>query len=412
LEAVQERHFLGLRGNALTISVAELIAGMGLFLTMPFWSIYVLSLGASVTMVGLLNTIQGLFTASLMCPIGYLSDRIGRKKPVVIAGFLASLGPFIQFFASDWVQLIPGIILVSLFQVMMPVRQSIVADSLRTEDRVTGFATFFAIVMIPSACMPLVSGYVMDQLGLNNGMRLSLLLSGTLCLTASIIRARFLKDERVKNDSSKDNRSVTLQAVVKEMFEPIVTIRDLRILILGSCGVMFVFGVMQTYSALYVVDVVGITKTEWGLISTVVGFVSVFARIPLSKLTTRLGNRKAIILSNFGRSAYPIAFVNSQNAYHLALSGIGYTFAFNIGSPAYQVLITELAPENMRGRAYGVFGMVWGALGPLSAPVGGALWETWGPSWAFYMASFAGLVSSILTYILLREKRGARSALG
>jgi len=197
---------------------------------------------------------------------------------------------------------------------------------------------------------------------------------------------------------------VPLQAALKEMFEPIVKIRDLQILILGSCGVMFVFGVMQTYSALYVVDVVGITKTEWGLISTIVGFVSVLARIPISRLTMRLGNRKAIILSNFGRSAYPVAFVNSQNAYHLALSGIGYTFAFNIGSPAYQVLITELVPADMRGRAYGVFGMAWGAIGPLSAPVGGALWETQGPSWAFYVASLAGLVSSILTYIFLRKK--------
>ena len=404
MEAVQERHFLGLRGNALTVSITELIAGMGLFLTMPFWSIYVLSLGASVTMVGLLNTIQGLFTASLMCPIGYLSDRIGRKKPVVIAGFLASLGPLIQFFASDWVQLIPGIVLVSLFQVMMPVRQSIVADSLREEERVTGFATFFAIVMLPSACMPLVSGYVMDQLGLSNGMRLSLLLSGTLCLVASVIRARFLKDDQLNSDSPKKSKSVSLQAALKEMFEPIVRIRDLQILILGSCGVMFVFGVMQTYSALYVVDVVGITKTEWGLISTIVGFVSVLARIPISRLTMRLGNRKAIILSNFGRSAYPIAFANSQNSYHLALSGIGYTFAFNIGSPAYQVLITELVPADMRGRAYGVFGMAWGAIGPLSAPVGGALWETRGPSWAFYVASLAGLVSSILTYIFLRKR--------
>lgn len=405
LETNQERHFLGLRGNALTISITELIAGMGLFLTMPFWSIYVRSLGASVTMVGLLNTISGLFTASLMCPIGYLSDRIGRKKPVVICGFLAALGPFVQFLASDWIQLIPGTILGAMFQVMAPVRQSIVADGLRKEDRVTGFATFFTIVMFPSACMPLVSGYVMDQLGLNNGMKLSLLLSGTLCLTASIIRAKFLKDERANTKPSKDERSVNLKEAVKEMFEPLTTIRDLRILIFGSCGVMFIFGIMQAYSALYVVDIMGISKTEWGLISTIIGFVSVFVRIPLSKLTVKLGNRKAIILSNFGRSAYPIAFVHAQNLFHLASFGIGYTIAFNIGSPAFQVLITELAPVNMRGRAYGVFGMVWGALAPLSTPIGGALWETWGPAWAFYMAGLSGLISSVFTYVFLRETK-------
>lgn len=405
LETNQERHFLGLRGNALTISITEFIAGVGLFLTIPFWSVYVRSLGASVTMVGILSTIAGLFTAALMCPIGYLSDRIGRKKPVVIAGFIAALGPFVQFLASDWIQLIPGVILGAMFQVMGPVRQSIVADELRPEERVTGFASFFTIIMFPSACMPLISGYIMDQLGLINGMKLCLLLSGTLSLIASIIRAKFLKEEQKNANPSADEGNVNLKVAVKEMFEPLTAIKDLQILIIGSCGVMFIFGILQSYSSLYVVDVMGISKTEWGLISTIVGFVSVFIRIPISKLTIKIGNRKAIILSNFGRSVYPIAFVNAQNLFHLASFGIGYAIAFNIGSPAYQVLITELAPARMRGRAYGVFGMMWGAMAPLSTPVGGAIWEACGPAWSFYVASLSGIISSLFLYIFLGKAK-------
>lgn len=403
MKTSRERQFLGLKGNVLTISITELIAGMGVFLTQTFWSAFVvLSLGASVTMLGLLNMVSALFTAVLMVPIGYLSDKIGRKKPVVIGGFIASLGSFLQVLASDWVQLIPGVALASMLQVMWPIRQSIVADQLRPEERVTGFAAFFTIVMFPSAVAPLVAGYIMDQLGLDYGMRLSLLASGILGLIASIIRAKFIKEDP-KNLSLSTDRRKDLKGAVTEMLEPLISIKNLQILMLGSCGVMFIFGIIQSYSALYVVKVMGISKTEWGLISAIVGFVSVFIRIPIAKLTIKLGNRKAIILSQFGRAAYPIAFVNSQNLFDLALLGIGYTIAFNIGSPAFQALITDLSPVEMRGRAYGVFGMMWGTLAPISTVLGGAVWDSWGPAWSFYIAGLSGFFSTIFLYTFLKE---------
>ena len=45
---------IGLKGNALVVSLTELIHDSGIWLTDPFWSLYVLSLGGSLSDLALL----------------------------------------------------------------------------------------------------------------------------------------------------------------------------------------------------------------------------------------------------------------------------------------------------------------------------------------------------------------------
>ncbi len=346
-----------------------------------------------------------------MAPMGYLSDRIGRKKPVVVGGFIASLGPLLQALAQDWYQLIPGALVSSVLQVMWPVRQSIVADELRPEDRVSGFATFFTIVMFPSAVMPLLSGYVLDAMGLDYGMRVMLLGSGVLGLLASMLRLIFLREEASGQKSAAKPRNAGAASLFAAIFEPIAKVRALQVLILGSWGVMFVFGVMNSFGAVYATEYLSVSKTEWGLISSAAGLIGASMRIPISRVTIILGQGNALAISQLGRSLYPIAFVHIRGSYNLLALCAGYNLAFNLGSPAYQAMITEYTPPDQRGRSYGAFGMMWGTLAQLSSLLGGAMWDTMGPVWAFYSAGFFACISSgfLCGWLILHHRRTVAS---
>jgi len=402
------RQFLGLRGNALTISLTDFVATAGMFLSQPFWSLYVLSLDASVVDLGLINLAAAIFGAFLMAPMGYLSDRAGRKRPVVISGFIASLGPLTQAVASHWLQLVPGVLLASVQQIVWPIRQSIVADELKPEERISGFATFFMIVMLPSAIMPLFSGYILDAVGLDQGMRIMLLINGSLGLVTSFLRMKFLREEPRKQNSTAQKEGSGIIPLFKEIFEPIIKVRTLQILVLGTWGVMFIFGVMGSFGPVYATEYMGISMTEWGFISTVSGLIGTFMRIPISRITMRLGERNALALSQVGRSLYPIIFVHAQNSLQVLAMNAGYNFAFNLGSPAYQALITEYTPSHQRGRAYGVFGMMWGTLAQVATLLGGAVWETYGPVWTFYSAGLIAYSSTafLCGWLLLEYRRG------
>ncbi|MEM2906120.1 MAG: MFS transporter [Candidatus Bathyarchaeia archaeon] len=404
------RKFLGLRGNALTISITELVTGIGMFLTSPFWSLYALSLGASVTSLGFLQMFSGLLGVFLMVPGGYLADKIGRKRPVVIGGLVATLGSVLQAFAQDWVQLIPGMVLSSGMMMTWPARQSMVADDMLPEERVPGFAAFFTLMMLPSAVMPTVSGYVMDYYGLVPGMRMSFIAAAALGGIATVLRVRFISESRSKplQLEKPGGRGARLSVVLRDAFEPL-SIRAVRTLFLGCSGIMLIFGFQQSFSSVYAVEVIRLSKTEWGVISGFMGVASLFMRIPIARLTVRIGERNAIIISQFGRSVYPAAFALSTDSFQLMALGLGYTAAFNLGSPAFQALLTEMSPPEKRGRVYGLWGMVWGGATSVSPALAGLLWELWGAATAFYIASAAGALST--AYLLLFRDRLAAEEL-
>ncbi|MEE8322156.1 MAG: MFS transporter, partial [Candidatus Bathyarchaeia archaeon] len=117
----KERVFLGLRGNALVLTLTQFLITCGMFLTNPFWSLYVLELGASISDLGFFSLLTGLLPAVFIAPVGYLGDCMSRKKLIIIGSLLSSFGPLLNAFATNWVQLIPGTLIGSLIQIFNPV---------------------------------------------------------------------------------------------------------------------------------------------------------------------------------------------------------------------------------------------------------------------------------------------------
>ncbi|MDX1455257.1 MAG: MFS transporter [Gammaproteobacteria bacterium] len=83
-QAHEKTHWLGVTTLAGTLGLRML----GLFMVLPVLALYVERLpGGTALLVGLAMGIYGLTQAVLQLPMGWLSDRIGRK-PVIVAGLL------------------------------------------------------------------------------------------------------------------------------------------------------------------------------------------------------------------------------------------------------------------------------------------------------------------------------------
>lgn len=400
----KDRAFLGLRGNALVLTLTEFLWTCGFFLINPFWSLYVLELGASIPELGFFSLVTGLLPAAFVAPLGYLGDRMNRKTLILVGNLLAGVGPLLNVFATDWVQLLPGTFLGSLTRAFDPVTQAVVAADIWPAERGRAYATRFTLLMVPATFTPTVAGLFIESMGFGAGMRYMLAVNGGLRLLMIPLIARFLRGNPGTTATAPRGRFVaTVRPAVAAMFQPLVGTSMLRVMVTGSVASAFAMGVMTRFESVYAVEVVGLSKTEWGFITSWVALVRILTRIPLGGLADRWGRRRNILI-NYGLQPFcALAFPFSRDVLTVFLVLAARTLAFNVGMPAWQALIADIAPAPVRGTVYGAMGTLQIVVEAIAPIVGGVSWDALGPATIFYLSAGGRAAAAGWLFKRLRE---------
>lgn len=79
------RSQLGWKGNVRVIAVQTLVSRIGFGMFLVVWQPYILSMGASVIDLGVIQSTINLSTAVGLIAWGFLSDRFGRKPIILLS---------------------------------------------------------------------------------------------------------------------------------------------------------------------------------------------------------------------------------------------------------------------------------------------------------------------------------------
>ena len=398
--------FLGLGRNALVLSVTESVGQGILFLVSPFWALFVLDIGASLPVLGLLGFILGLTRIALQPPVGYLTDRIGRKRLVVWGGFVASFAPFIYFFATRWEHLVPGVVLEAFTNIVLPARQAMFADSVEPERRATAFATIHTLFAVFSMTMPVLGGFLLERVGFLPGMRVFFLISGVTMLLASIGRWRFLREDFTHQPGPDEEQG--FRRVILDTFEPVRTLKALRVVLLGAFLYSLAVGVLTQYGVVYATGVIGLSTAQWGLVVGGMGVVGILTRLPTGRMIDRFGRKISLLLSYSIRPFFILVFTVLTGFMQVLVIQMVDNFFAYVQQPALEALVIDIASKERRGRTYGVMNMVPGVALTVSPLIGAALWEGVGAAWPFYFSALASALAAVVVFTFLREpeKRG------
>jgi MFS family permease len=414
MEPKKIRTFLGLQRNAFILSFTELMHDSGNHLVMSFWSLYILHLGGTLATLGLFSIIRGVCNVFFQLILGYLSDKFSRKKQIIWGGFIVALGPFLLAFANHWVWLIPGIIIMSLDRSLWSTRRAFFADNVGINRRGQSLATFYTIMGLSSSFLPAIGGIILDTFGLGFGFRLGLYYSGFAKFVQTLCNARFLTKDNTRTDSQpvpKEFRRFdvsSIKDIARNIFSPIVKNKTLQVMMIGQSIVSVSMGLVMRFTIVYAVDFIGLTKTEWGLITAISNFVNTILRIPMGTITDMYGKRLTILISYFVQSVYPFFFYNAKTVFHVLILTLINSISRNIGNISWQVLQLDITQSRERGRLYGAFGAISGYGGVISAAspsLGAFLWGEYGPIVPFYMATAFRVSAAIFFIFFLKDTR-------
>jgi len=245
-----------LSGNVGIMAISWFLFGLSGALVQPFFTLYAKALGASDLAISYIRSAGMVALAISVIFGGFLTDFIGRVKTIVLGTSLIVITQYAYAFARDWVMLSIIWIIDEMAHFYQPALTAIVMDSLPRDKTLRGFLALNAFPSIPWLFMPIVGGYLFDKYGLP-GIRFGFIISGSISAVVLVLRIKGLKETYKAN-----NRSQSISSVFTEIFR----YRS----VLGKAMVVFIFtsfiaplvtAVPSTYSAIYVVEVLGETKS-------------------------------------------------------------------------------------------------------------------------------------------------------
>ena len=351
-----------------------------------WWGLYLLEvLNVSPVIIGFLATIQNTSRILFQLPGGMLADRIGRKKVIVLGTALRVISPIFLYFANSWYWVVPGIVVNACASIYMPAFNAIIAESLPQDKKGAGFGAYRFMTGIPGIFMPVVSGYYLDLMGLERGVKTGLLMFIGAAAIATIIRQIFLTETLVTEDAKEEEITETEERVgLIETFkrQPRTVWAMLAVTIITG----FAMRMTWTFLSIYAVNVVDLTMAQYGMLQSVAMFISVPLYLVSGVVADRT-SRKNLILMARGLGPFDSLSLFLFNDYRKLLGaysvigvaqGIGggrlRTGGF-MGGPAWNSLITDLVPTKDRGKVLGLMGTVSGLLGLPGAMIGGYVYE-------------------------------------
>jgi len=400
-----KREFSFIRGNYAVLVASWIIVDFAMELPATYYGLYVLGLGATETILGVIGLSQFLALASLQFPGGYLADKYGRKWLISTMTFGVALSFTLYAVAPSWPFILIGAVLMSIFNsVYQPALSAMISDSLPAERRGMGFSIVMLIASASTTPSPAVAALLRANFGLIDGMRIAYGIVVVLFLIAAFFRLFKLKETIVSTSKPRLNEIVhSYPTALKESFSVWGKVpKSMFYLFVSFMIVIFGFSSMSLYTVIYATKVILIDEITWGLISAIVPITTIALAIPIGKLVDKT-QRKIPILASlllFGLTMW--VFVNgdlAKVAVSLILLGAGNVML----NASFGALQTDLTPKEQRGKVNGFINFANFIVMAIGSLLGGYLYEHVSPQTPFMLAIAAILPSFLLISILVKE---------
>ncbi|USG65490.1 MFS transporter [Brevibacillus ruminantium] len=394
--------------------LGELITHTFFWMYFPFIALYFSdTFGKDVA--GLLLTVPPLLGIFSNLAGGYLADRIGRKKTMLISISTSSVmfGLF-AFSPSPWIDYLAFIGIGMAGSMFWPASSAMVADLTTEEDRRVVFATFYTAMNIGVVLGPVLGSIFFVH------YRFELLLVCTIVEFLYGIAIFFLIKETLPALTGKREASAAPPArfSLREQFRNYAIIfkdKPFAIYILAGVLVAIAFMQLDLYMALYVKENVHSQPLVWwgnwsfsiggtsafGWLMGLNGLLVVLFTLPVTHWFQSWSDRNSLILSStlYGFGFFLMAF--TSNIWLL----FGCMFVLTLGelirTPVVQSFISKYAPEDARGQYMGASSLQF-SLGRFIAPLAIGLSQWMAPIGIFSIILGISLLSALLYVYMFR----------
>ncbi len=424
LTADFKEQFSFIKGNYLILIISWILMDFAGELPGTYYPDYVIQLGGSATIIGLISLVSMLCLASVQFPGGYLADKYGRRWLVSTLTFGVALSYVFYAAAPSWHFILIGAAMQNLCLLYQPALMSMMADSLPPEKRGMGFSILNLIMSVSTTPAPIVALFLVSTYGSETGMRIAYTIVTIFFIVAATVRLKL-------TESMKGTAKVSLNDVLHSYPESLkqgmsvwkIVPRSTLFLffstIIMRASFALVMGLFLVY-AFYVLQIGGApqpqiftpemdpalqqARTLWGYVMIALFLTMIIASFPVGRLLDKIGRKIPLVLSGLLIIPSILLFIwGNYLTLFIVMPLIG--IAQLLGFSAYQTLFADLVPQAQRGKVTGsmqFFTYIFMALGGL---IGGLMYDNISPQTPFLTMLILIIPSVLIAALYIKEPK-------
>ena len=384
----------GVPRNVFALGVVSFFADVSTEMVYPLVPIFLTTvLGAPVAAVGLIEGVAESTASLLKLVSGWWSDRVGRRMPLVVAGYgLAAVGKLLLALAGAW----PVVFLARFVDrfgkgVRGSPRDALIADSTPADERGRAFGFHRSMDTAGAVVGPLLA--LLFVALFHDRMRVVFALAfipGML----SVLALALVREPRRR---ARATGSTPLPFSLRGYTRPFL-------LFLGA-SLLFALGNSSDIFLILRAKNLGLSTTAVVLAYVLYNFVYMAVATPAGIVSDRIGRRSVFVTGLLIFAAVYFGFaVAGRGAVVWPLFAV-YGLYIALTDGVGKALITDLVPEVRRATALGAYGMLTGLAALVASVVAGVLWDTVGTPAPFVLGAIGALASAVLMLIVLPRRR-------
>jgi MFS family permease len=366
-------------------------------MTYPLLPVFLATvLGASATAVGAIEGAAESTAALLKLFSGWLSDRVPRRKPLVLAGYgIASLiRPLIGF-----AQVASQVLAIRVADrigkgIRGAPRDALIADSVDPAIRGRAFGFHRAADHAGAVVGPLLAFVLLSWGGLElRDVFLLTAIPGALAVAMVLFGVR-----EVPREAPKKSHKIDLRAPLGRRFWSFLAV--LLVFTLGNSTDAFLL--------LRARDL-GIDAALIPILWAVLHVVKALSSSPAGALSDRIGRKPLLVTGWLLYAGVYLALAFAETVWHAwALFAI-YGVYFGLTEGAEKALVADLVPADVRGTAFGWYNLAVGVGALPASLIFGLIWDGAGAPVAFGFGAAMALVAAIGISFVAPARRSAGS---
>ncbi len=360
--------FLALRRNTSLLLGALVLALTGERLWLGFAPKYLETLGAGVFIIGLFDATQTLLGALYAYPGGWLTDRWGQRRSLLLFNFLSLVGYGVVLLWQHWLALVLGALLFLAWSTLsLPATLSVVATSLDRHHHTMGVGVQSMVRRVPMLVGPLSGGWLITRFGWEHGIRLALFGCIALSLATALFQWFMTDPEGIPVPVARP--SVPGFIGVVRSFN-----RTLRELLISDILIRFCERIPYAFVILWAMNHAGLAAQQFGLLVAIEMVTAMACYLPVAHLADKHGQRPFVLATFVFFTLFPVSLLWADSFGWLAVAFVVRGLK-EFGEPARKALIIAQAPPEFRARTYGAYYLIRDSIVTIGSFLGAGLWS-------------------------------------